>query len=83
MRSKGSQNLSYYNEIVGTWSRGILHGKRIEYKMNLEVFPSGYLNAFVASEKPVNTFSVVTEMKRGVLNGPATILINDKKVCKT
>ena len=35
-------NPCYYRQIIGTWSRGILHGKRIEFQMNLQVFPEGY-----------------------------------------
>lgn len=41
-RSNKFSNPCYYNQIVGNWSRGILHGKRIEFQMNLQVFPIGY-----------------------------------------
>ena len=30
-RPPGKNNACYYNHIIGNWSRGILHGKRIEY----------------------------------------------------
>ncbi len=40
---KGERNFCYYKRITGNWSRGILHGKRIEYDLNLDVFPKGYL----------------------------------------
>ena len=39
-------NYCYYNKISGNWSRNILHGKRIEYRMNLNVFPVGYYSNF-------------------------------------
>ena len=42
-------NLCFYNQIVGNWSRGILHGKRIEYRMNLAVFPIGYYQSYIDS----------------------------------
>ena len=83
------KNLCFYDHIYGTWSRGILHGKRIEYKMNLNVFPKGYYtNAAIDDEKVqkknlVKSLSFTFEMKRGVFNGTAVISINDKKVCKT
>ena len=41
-RSTSEQNMCYYDQIVGSWIRGIIHGKRIEYRMNLDVFPIGY-----------------------------------------
>ena len=36
-------NYSYYKQITGSWSRGILHSKRTEMRTNLDVFPIGYL----------------------------------------
>jgi len=78
IRSLDHQNLCFYNEIIGNWSRGILHGKRIEYRMNLEVFPVGYYEAYLGKNKKIESLSIVSETKRGVFNGPATILINDK-----
>ena len=51
--------------------------------MNLRVFPAGYLNAYTDREEGVKSLSIVNEMKRGILNGPATILVNEKKICKT
>ena len=75
--------MCFYKEIAGIWSRGIIHGKRIEYKMNLEVFPVGYYQAYIGKKKLVESLSIVAEMKRGVFNGQATILIDDKKVCNT
>ena len=41
-RASGKDNLCFYNRISGSWSRGILHGKRIQFDMNLDVFPKGY-----------------------------------------
>ena len=37
------RNYCYYKQMMGHWSRGIIHGKRTEIQMNLSVFPSGYL----------------------------------------
>ena len=68
--------MCYYNQIVGTWTRGIIHGKRIEYRMNLDVFPIGYY-AGLQKDKPIKNFHIVFEMKKGIANGPATINCND------
>ena len=73
-------NHCYYEQIVGTWSRGILHGKRIEYRMNLDVFPKGYYANTYNDAKSVH---IVQEIKKGVSNGPATLFVNEKKVCRT
>ncbi len=35
-------NFSYYHSLNGTWVRGMLHGKRIDYNLNLKVFPVCY-----------------------------------------
>ena len=48
-RKSENKNYCYYNSIIGTWSRGILHGKRVEYRMNLEVFPRGYYASYLKS----------------------------------
>ena len=40
------ENMCYYNQIVGNWSRSILHGKRNEWHMNLRVFPKGYFAGY-------------------------------------
>jgi hypothetical protein len=37
-------NFSYYNGVSGTWVRGMLHGKRVDYNLNLKVFPKGYFS---------------------------------------
>ena len=79
-------NLCYYRQIIGTWSRGILHGKRIEYQLNLNVFPKGYyLNKYPQSKSStkVDNLSIVGEVKKGIFNGPASILVNGKKVAQT
>lgn len=65
---------------MGTWYRGILHGKRIETKMNLKVFPKGY---YSQTHKDVKSVHFVQEMKKGVANGPASLFINEKRVCRT
>ena len=77
-------NYCYYNKIIGNWSRNILHGKRIEYLMNLSVFPIGYYASYQRQKgKPVDNLSIVQEMKKGIANGASTIMINNEKVCKT
>ena len=75
------QNYCYYKQITGTWSRGILHGKRTELRMNLDVFPKGYLENYM--KKSANHLTFVADVKKGVFNGPATIYVNGKKICKT
>ena len=71
--------MCYYSQIIGNWSRGILHGKRIEYRMNLDVFPIGYYAGLQKKQKnkPIKSLHIVFEMKKGVANGPATINYND------
>ena len=73
------RNPCYYNQLLGNWSRGIPHGKRIETKMNMRVFPRDYY----AGRKKIQSLSIVHEMKKGIMNGQATIFVNDKRVCRT
>lgn len=35
-------NLTYCSWIIGNWSRGILHGKRVEIQFNPKIFPIAY-----------------------------------------
>ena len=52
--------------------------------MNLDVFPVGYYANFVKRKnKPIKSLQILNEMKKGIMNGPATIIIDEKKVCKT
>ena len=44
--TKEHSNHCYYNYIIGNWSRGILHGKRVEFRMNLDIFPIGYYASY-------------------------------------
>ena len=74
-------NYSYYKQITGSWSRGILHSKRTEMRTNLDVFPIGYLQNY--KNKAVKHLTFVAEVKKGIFNGPATIYVNGKKLCKT
>jgi hypothetical protein len=39
---RGKDNLCFYNQLKGGWSRGMLHGKRIVMTLNPEIFPRGY-----------------------------------------
>ena len=50
-------------------------------KMNLDVFPTGYLEDY--KFKKVNYLTFVADVKKGVFNGPATVYVNGKKICKT
>ena len=50
-------------------------------RTNLEVFPVGYLQNF--KNKVVKHLTFVAEVKKGLFNGPATIYVNGKKLCKT
>ena len=74
--------MCYYSKIIGNWSRSILHGKRIEFEMNLKVFPSGYYAGYLKTNA-VTGLTFQHEVKKGILNGPATIYINEKRVCRT
>ena len=74
-------NYSYYKQITGSWSRGILHSKRTEMRTNLDVFPIGYLQNY--KNKAIKHLTFVAEVKKGIFNGPATIYVNGKKLCKT
>ena len=52
--------------------------------MNLDVFPVGYYQNFVKRKnRPIKSLQILHEMKKGIMNGPATIIIDEKKVCKT
>lgn len=80
-----AHNQCFYSRIGGNWSRGILHGKRIEFAMNLGTFPMGYYAGYSSKRGsvPVSNLNFIYEMKKGIQNGPATISINNKKVCRT
>ena len=77
--------MCFYNKIIGNWSRNILHGKRSEWQMNLRVFPKGYFAGYSKSQQtsPVTSLTFFHEMKKGICNGPATIFINEKRVCRS
>ena len=77
---RAEQNFCFYKQMIGHWSRGIIHGKRTEFQMNLDVFPSGYYEGL---KSKVDNVSIVADIKKGIFNGPASILVNKKKVCKT
>ena len=51
--------------------------------MNLNVFPKSYYSGVDQDKEQVASLKIIYEMKRGVFNGPATIFINEKKVCRT
>ena len=71
-------NLSFINKVQGTWVRGTMHCKKMEFVMNPKVWPSGYTN-----HQKVDSLSIVQEVKKGVWNGNGEVWINKKKVCKT
>lgn len=48
--------------------------------MNLKVFPKGY---YTSTYKDAKSVHIVQEMKKGVANGPASLFINEKRICRT
>jgi hypothetical protein len=74
------ENMCYYDSINGYYSRGILHCKRSETKMNISIFPKGYYKGI---NYPVESLSIFGEFRKGINNGNARIMINDKPVCHT
>ena len=56
----------------------MLHGKRIELKGNLNVFPKDYYGG-----KDIYSLKLVGEVRKGIWNGAGSIHINGKKVCQT
>jgi hypothetical protein len=39
---RGNDSLCFYTQLKGGWSRGMLHGRRIEMTLNPNTFPRGY-----------------------------------------
>ena len=78
-------NFSYYHSLSGTWVRGVLHGKRVDYNLNLKVFPRGYYANSMSKTDLANlkSLKISTEVRKGIMNGPASIIINGKKLCST
>ena len=70
---------SYYLSIKGTWARGMIHGKRTKTLCNLNVFPRGYYQG----SKNVKSLAFISDVKKGIWNGAAQIIINGKKRCST
>ena len=60
----------------------MLHGRRIETQMNLNVFPCSYYSA--TSDKNQTTSLIFQqEVSNGIQSGLATIFINEKRVCRS
>ena len=78
-------NFSYYHSVSGTWVRGMLHGKRVDYNLNLKVFPKGYYCHSMSEStlKSIKSFKISTEVRKVIMNGPASIILNGKKLCST
>lgn len=52
--------------------------------MNLKVFPIGYYAGYLKSAKePIQSMSLIYEMKKGIWNGSASITINEQRICRT
>jgi len=60
----------------GCWNKGLLNGKNIKVKMNMDVFPHGYC------QKTSKSIEFIMEAKKGLFKGPCTIIIDGKKVCR-
>ena len=68
---------SYYLSIKGSWTRGMVHGKRIKTVCNLAIFPKGYYQG----SHNVKSLAFISDVKKGIWNGAAQIVINGKKWC--
>ena len=53
----------------------MVHGKRIKTVCNLDVFPKGYYQG----SSNVKSLAFIAEVKKGIWNGPAQIMVNGKK----
>ena len=61
------KNYCYYDQIIGNWYHGILHGKRVEYRMNLDIFPVGYYASYFKKiSGKINSLNIVQEVKKGI-----------------
>ena len=76
---RGGQH-SYYTLIKGVWSRGVLHGKRIEYTFNLKIFPKGY---YINTYPKAVSLKCLGEVKKGIQSGKSVVIIDGKEICKT
>jgi len=76
-------NFSFYDSFYGTWARGMLHGKRNELNTNLTVFPKGYYIGGLGqkSADSIQSLKFAGEIRKGIWNGPASIILNGKKLC--
>jgi hypothetical protein len=59
---RGTTN-SYLTFIKGLWSRGMLHGKKVEFNFNLKVFPKGYYSSAMPKAQ---SLKIVGEVKKGI-----------------
>jgi len=75
-----NENYSYFKSISGYYSRGILHCKRAETKMNMKIFPRGY---FKGLSYPVKSLAFFGEVRKGITCGSGRVVVNDKTVCLT
>ena len=57
----------------------MMHGKRLKTVCNLSVFPKGY---YSGSTK-VKSLAFIADVKKGIWNGAAQVIINGKKWCNT
>jgi hypothetical protein len=61
----------------------MLHGRRNEMNMNLQVFPKGYYLGGLGQKASdsLQSLRISGEIRKGIWNGPASIIINGKKLC--
>ena len=76
VRPKDS-NFSYYESLKGNWVRGMLHGKRIEWVLNLNVFPKGYYCHSLGKSVP-HEIKYIGEIRKGKLEGKGIYQNEDK-----
>ena len=73
------RNTCYYRVLKGNWLRGLFHGRQNKIVMNLAVFPKGYLT----TNPTAKALSFEGHVTNGCWLGPASIIVDNKLVCKT
>jgi hypothetical protein len=60
---KRGTSLSYLTSVKGRWSRGMLHGKNVEFNFNLKLFPKGYYSNTAPKAESVK---IIGEVNKGI-----------------
>ena len=71
-------HFSYYSQILGNYSNDVLQSKNTHMLLNLRVFPRGYVQ-----NRKIKELRFTAAVDKGVYSGPATVIIDGKKVCNT